>query len=102
MLQILKEIYSDIELANYLGFKGGTALMFFYDLPRFSVDLDFNLLNPEKEELVYQKIRSILLKFGSIHADAQKFYGPLIVLDYGLGERNLNIEISNRVFYNLY
>jgi len=27
MLQILKEIYSDIELANYLGFKGGTALI---------------------------------------------------------------------------
>lgn len=30
MVQILKDIYSDIELANYLGFKGGTALMFFY------------------------------------------------------------------------
>ena len=102
MLQILKEIYSDIELANYLGFKGGTALMFFYDLPRFSVDLDFNLLNPEKEELVYQKIRSILLKFGSIHDDAKKFYGPLIVLDYGIGERKLKIEISNRVFDNRY
>jgi predicted nucleotidyltransferase component of viral defense system len=41
LLQILKDIYSNIELSNWLGFKGGTALLFFYDLPRFSVDLDF-------------------------------------------------------------
>jgi hypothetical protein len=36
LLQILKDICSDIELGSCLGFKGGTALMFFYDLPRFS------------------------------------------------------------------
>ena len=30
MVQILKDIYSDLELSNSLGFKGGTALMFFY------------------------------------------------------------------------
>lgn len=41
MMQVLKDIYSDRELASCLGFKGGTALMFFYNLPRFSVDLDF-------------------------------------------------------------
>jgi hypothetical protein len=29
LLQILKDIYSDIKLANCMGFKGGTALMFF-------------------------------------------------------------------------
>lgn len=102
MLQILKEIYSDIELANYLGFKGGTALMFLYDLPRFSTDLDFNLLNKDKEELLYQKVRNILLKFGKIHDEAMKFYGPLIVFNYGVGERKLKVEISNREFDNRY
>ncbi len=30
LVRILKDIYSDIDLANSLGFKGGTALMFFY------------------------------------------------------------------------
>ena len=35
LVSILKDIYSDIELANSLGFKGGTAQMLFYDLPRF-------------------------------------------------------------------
>ncbi|MDD2248027.1 MAG: nucleotidyl transferase AbiEii/AbiGii toxin family protein [Tissierellia bacterium] len=66
LIQILKDIYSDIELANCLGFKGGTALMFFYDLPRFSVDLDFNLLDPAKEKAVYEKVRKILSKHGKI------------------------------------
>jgi predicted nucleotidyltransferase component of viral defense system len=102
MLQILKEIYSDIELSNCLGFKGGTALMFFYDLPRFSIDLDFNLIDPLKEDIVYEKVRKILLKFGSIFDEAKKFYGLIVVLDYGIGERKLKVEILNRLFDNHY
>jgi predicted nucleotidyltransferase component of viral defense system len=102
LVQILKEIYSDLELANYLGFKGGTAMMFFYDLPRFSVDLDFDLLKAEKEELVFEKVRQIILNHGTIYDEAIKFYGPLIVLDYGIGERKLKVEISNRMFENQY
>jgi len=96
MTQVLKDIYSDAELANCLGFKGGTALMFFYELPRFSVDLDFNLLTPEKDNTVHQKIRKIVLKYGKIYDEAQKHYSSLIVLDYGIAERKLKIEISNR------
>jgi predicted nucleotidyltransferase component of viral defense system len=102
LTQILKDIYSDIELANYLGFKGGTALMFFYDLPRFSVDLDFNLLDLTKEKTVYEKVRKILLKYSKIFDEAMKFYGPIIVLDYGVGERKLKIEISHRQWNNHY
>ena len=102
LVQILKDIYSDVELANYLGFKGGTAMMFFYGLPRFSVDLDFNLIIKEKAEIVYEKVRKILLKYGTIYDEAKKFYGPVIVLDYGFGERKLKIEISNRIFENRY
>lgn len=102
LVQILKDIYSDIELANCLGFKGGTALMLLYELPRFSVDLDFNLIIKEKEEVVYEKVRKILLKYGTIYDEARKFYGPVIVLDYGIGERKLKVEISNRLFENRY
>ena len=102
LIQILKDIYADIELANNLGFKGGTALMFFYDLPRFSVDLDFNLTDIEKEEIVYKKVRKIVLKYGSIFDEAKKFFEPILVLDYGMGERKLKIEISNRNFNDRY
>ncbi len=102
LLQILKDIYTDIEIAPFLGFKGGTALMFFYDLPRFSIDLDFNLLDTGKEKQVYEKVRTILLKYGVIHDEAMKFYGPVIVLNYGYGERNLKVEISNRQWNDRY
>ncbi len=102
LIQILKDIYSDIQTASNLGFKGGTALMFFHDLPRFSVDLDFNLLNPDKEDLVYEKTKKIISKHGKIFDEAKKHFGPIIVLDYGSGERKLKIEISNRNFDDHY
>ena len=102
MLQILKDMFSDAELSDCLAFKDGTALMFFYDLPRFSVDLDFNLLAPDKEKLVYGKVRNVLLKYGTLHDEAQKFFGPVFVLEYGKGERKLKVEISNRQFDNHY
>ena len=76
--------------------------MFFYDLPRFSVDLDFNLLDIGIEKKVYEKVRTILLKYGSIDDEAMKFYGPVIVLNYGYGERKLKVEISNRQWNDRY
>ena len=48
MTKIVKEIYSDITIGPALGFKGGLPLNF-YDLPRFSVDLDFDLLDESKK-----------------------------------------------------
>ena len=102
LVQLLKDIYQDIDLANHLGLKGGTALMFFYNLPRFSIDLDFDLLNDELEDTVYDKIRNIVLHYGRIHDEARKYFGPLIVLDYGVGERKLKVEISKRRFANQY
>ncbi|MCK5068078.1 MAG: nucleotidyl transferase AbiEii/AbiGii toxin family protein [Bacteroidales bacterium] len=102
LVQILKDIYDDLELSNSLGFKGGTALMFFYQLPRFSVDLDFNLLKGGDEDAVYQKVRKILLRYGTIFDEAKKHYGPLVVLNYGSHERKLKVEISNRGFNDRY
>lgn len=102
MAQILSQIFKDKDLCNVLGFKGGTALMFFYDLPRFSTDLDFNLLDESKQDMVYEKVRRILLKYGSIDDEAKKLYGPILVLNYGRGERMLKVEISNRQFDNHY
>jgi predicted nucleotidyltransferase component of viral defense system len=98
LVQILKDIYSDIELANNLGFKGGTALMLFYDLPRFSVDLDFNILDNKKSSKIFDKLRQIVKKYGKIKDEAEKHYGLLLVLDYGHNERNFKIEISNKLF----
>jgi len=102
LVKILKDIYADPLLSVSLGFKGGTSLMFFYDLPRFSTDLDFDLLMEDNQSEVFKKIRMIVRKYGKIHDEAEKFFGLLIVLDYGAGERKLKIEISNRLFENRY
>ena len=102
MLQLLKDIFSDALLSSMLAFKGGTATMFFHNLPRFSTDLDFNLLDPQKEEEVYERVRKTVLKYGKIHDEAIKHYGIIVVLDYGIGERKLKIEISNRQWENHY
>lgn len=45
LIKILKAIYSDPILRTILGFKGETAGFLFYNLPRLSVDLDFEELN---------------------------------------------------------
>ena len=102
MAQILSLIFKDKDLCNVLGFKGGTALMFFHGLPRFSTDLDFNLLDSDKVDMVYTKIRRILLRFGNIDDEAKKQFGPILVLDYGKGERMLKVEISTRLYDNHY
>lgn len=102
MAQILSLIFKDKELCNILGFKGGTALMFFYNLPRFSTDLDFNLLCADKQDMVYDKVRQILLRFGNIDDEAKKMHGPILVLNYGKGERMLKVEITNRQYDNHY
>ena len=47
-------------------------------------------------------MHNILLKYGTIDDEAQKFFGSILVLDYGKGERKLKIEISNRQQGNRY
>lgn len=102
MAQILSLIFKDKELCNALAFKGGTSLMFFHNLGRFSTDLDFNLLVPDKLDIVYDRVRAILTRFGMVDDEAKKNYGLVIVLNYGKGERMLKVEISTREYPNHY
>lgn len=102
MMQVLLAIFRHPELSRLLAFKGGTSLMLFHGLTRFSTDLDFNLLDVSKTEFVYQELHSLLLKFGTIDDEAMKFYGPILVLNYGKGERMLKVEVSNREYPNHY
>lgn len=102
MAQILSLIFKDKDLCNVMAFKGGTSLMFFHNLNRFSTDLDFNLLDIEELDRVYDKVRAILTRFGTIDDEAKKQYGPVLVLNYGKGERMLKVEISVRQYPNHY
>lgn len=102
MAQILSLIFKDKDLCNVIAFEGGTSLMFFHNLNRFSTDLDFNLLDATKLDIVYDKVRAILTRFGTIDDEAKKLFGPVLVLNYGKGERMLKVEISIREYPNHY
>ncbi|MBO5195377.1 MAG: nucleotidyl transferase AbiEii/AbiGii toxin family protein [Bacteroidales bacterium] len=102
MAQILSLIFKDKELCHAMAFKGGTSLMFFHGLNRFSTDLDFNLLVPERLDMVYDKVKAVLTRFGTIDDEAKKLYGPVLVLNYGRGERMLKVEISTRHYPDHY
>lgn len=99
---ILRAIYSDPLLRSNLGFKGGTAAMLFYDLPRFSVDLDFDLLDPGQKEEVFQRLKEILPKFGSLMQAQEKQYTLFFLISYQKGERGLKVEISKRIMKSAY
>jgi len=97
MVNILKVLYANEVLSSVLGFKGGTAALLFYGLPRMSVDLDFDLLDSQKEDDVYLELKKILPKFGKIIEGVKKKNTIFFLIDYGFGERNLKIEISKRI-----
>lgn len=96
LVKILKEIYSDPTLRNILGFKGGTAAYLFYGLPRFSVDLDFDLLEEKKKDLVFNRLKEILPKVETLIESTKKRYTLFYLMSYEKGERKIKIEISKR------
>lgn len=101
-LQILKEIYSDPKIGPILGFKGGTAAYLFYDLNRFSTDLDFDLLDPSKEDEVFSRMVNILANFGIIKESHKKKYTLFFVASYEEKSRNIKVEINRRNFGSKY
>ncbi len=102
LLKILKDIYSDTEIAPVLGFKGGTAAFMFHGLSRFSVDLDFDLLDETEEENVFVKIQQIAKKYGTIKESRRKRFNILVVLSYEKMAAQIKIEVNRRVFGSRY
>lgn len=105
LIRILKDIYTDPIAGSCLGFKGGTAVFLFYDLPRFSVDLDFDLLDVTQEQSIFIQINEILKKYGIVKQAQQKRYSLFFLLSYDNkinGAQNIKIEINKRDFGSKY
>lgn len=98
LLQILKDIFFDSSIAPFLGFKGGTAAHLFYGLNRDSFDLDFDLLNEEKEEEVFLKVQEIVKKYGEIVESKIKKNNLLNIISYDKESQNIKVEINRRNF----
>lgn len=98
LFQILKDIYSDTTIAPFLGFKGGTAALMFYGLDRFSVDLDFDLLDEKNEEYLFERVIGVLNKYGTLKESYKKRYSLFCLLSYEEKAHNIKIEINKRQF----
>lgn len=104
LINILKDIFTNQTIAPHLGFKGGTAVLLFYQLTRFSVDLDFDLLDKGKEDLVFEEIKNILEKYGKVEAQ-KKRYSLFFLLSYKdklEGAQKIKVEVNKRVFGSRY
>lgn len=102
LFQILKDIYADTSTSPYLGFKGGTAALMFYELDRFSVDLDFDLLDESKDDYVFERIIKIAEKYGTIKETHKKHFSLFCMISYDDKSRNIKIEIHKRSFGSRY
>ncbi|MFH1566168.1 MAG: nucleotidyl transferase AbiEii/AbiGii toxin family protein [bacterium] len=96
LANIIGDIYKNPKINRYLGFKGGTAALMFYNLPRGSVDLDFDLLNESKKEEVFNEIPLILKDYGEILDKSEKRHTLFFLLSYQKGAKKVKVEISKR------
>ena len=101
LTNILIDIFKNSYLSPMLGFKGGTAALLFYNLPRFSVDLDFDLIvdlkkdSPELKEFI-DKMSSVLSTKFEIKDQSTKYNTLFWLVSYGSGLSNIKIEVSIR------
>lgn len=102
MLQILKDVYTDTSLGPLLGFKGGTAVYLFYGLPRFSTDLDFDLLDSKKEEFVFNTAEKVIRFYGTLKEKSNKKNTLFYLLSYSEELQNIKVEVSKRSFGSAY
>ncbi|MCL4405125.1 nucleotidyl transferase AbiEii/AbiGii toxin family protein [Patescibacteria group bacterium] len=101
LVKILKAIYTDPTISLILGFKGGTAATLFYGLDRFSMDLDFDLLDSDKEDYVFKRVKVILEKYGELKQVRKKRFNLFYILSYDekdINAQNVKVEINRRKF----
>lgn len=102
LFQILKDIYSDTTISPFLGFKGGTAALMFYGLDRFSVDLDFDLIDESEEDHIFEQVISIVKKYGTLKESHKKRFSLFCLLSYEDRGHNIKVEINRRQFGSRY
>lgn len=100
---ILRDIYQHPILQALLALKGGTCLYLFYDLPRFSTDLDFSLLYSGKEvDFDPDILRQIFAKYVTEREYTDKLFTWFWSGNYEKGMQNIKVEVSKRKFPDEY
>lgn len=86
-------------LSGKVALKGGTCAYFFYNLPRFSFDLDFDILK-EINASDESTLKEILSKNGEIKDCQDKKFTLFMLFDYGKDYPNIKIELNKRIWKN--
>jgi predicted nucleotidyltransferase component of viral defense system len=105
LVRILKNIFAKQDTGPFLGFKGGTAAFLFYGLDRFSVDLDFDLLDEDRKNQIYNSVSGILQDYGRLKDKEEKKHNLFYLLSYNekiAGAQNVKVEINLRNFGSRY
>ena len=105
LTNILTLLYKDASVSARLGFKGGTAAYLFYNLPRFSVDLDFDFIDQPSDDRAtdtMERIRRSLEKHYRIVEQRLKYHTLFLLISYERYQRKIKIEISVREHKNKY
>jgi len=97
MFQILNDVF-DSELKNVLAFKWWTLAYFVHQLPRFSTDLDFDIVSPCPD--IMEKMENIVKKYWVVKDKKDKQFTYFLLLDYWSIEHNIKIEISKKQYKN--
>lgn len=87
------------DAGSHLAFKGGTALKLFYELPRYSEDIDYDFLGKISPPEMMDILKTVVFKKRwEVTDDAVKYNTILLELRFGGPERNfrIKIEISTR------
>ena len=87
------------DAGSHIAFKGGTALKLFYDLPRYSEDIDYDFLGKISPQEMMDILKFLVArKKWEITDDAIKYNTVLLELRFLGPERNfrIKIEISTR------
>lgn len=96
LIRLLSDIFKHPVLSSQLGFKGGTCLYFLHNLPRFSINLDFNLL--EEKEFDSEAMNNIAEDLLNIQDHYNKHFTWFWKGNYSEEGWAVKIEISKRQF----
>jgi predicted nucleotidyltransferase component of viral defense system len=99
MLNIFQEIFSNNDLAGQLVFKGGTCLYLFYNLDRFSTDLDFDIRDAAND-INAKKLGEIVAKNIEVNTKESRLkrFGYTWTGWYEHGQRKMKIDV-NKIRY---
>ena len=97
--KILADIYQDKNLGASIAFKGGTCLYLFYNLDRFSTDLDFNVIADKLNE---KAMTLILNRHLNIDQAISKRNTWFWIGSFEKGKQKIKVEISKRNYPDKY